>query len=784
MQKYFTNYAGATGIAIKGAEVIVTKPDGSPAAIFSDNGVTPITSLKTGPDGEFAFYAANGSYTITLRKRGLKDETVNDVLIFDPYADPFATLQQLRISEGAKLIGFGDSTVGDILAPLAEAVDGIDEYVGSALTASEEAVAASNRAVDASQAVIAGQNGGVVGFDTLASLNANLNYADKTVAYVTNDPTPANNATYRKVGANGTGSWVLSAGTYASTVAVEQAKKAAAAAAVRLRPRGRMQSDAALFSFGGAQVRLPAAQNIPRSRVALDSLSIMLGNTPVSLVNPARVAALEERAQVVQEEVEAGYAPLLASWVVEPATVSGEAQVMAYDGSSYRQITPAGTNWRAPVAGPFNIVRCLAGLGVATRSYSVTPRGFVLTESGCLITKLVTGQSLSLGSRGYVLNPNGEYEFQAGSKGDLFTTSIPLEYQNYCLSLAGGPRPINWQASTAFEPIREYADGVTGETISSSWALAMRKWAIDNTRIDPRVLVTVSGLGGVPYASLKKGTTIYSRAIAQITKAHEIATAAALQHVVSSVSIVHGESQTETTQAQYVAMLAEWIANYRADIVAITGQAVAPVGFVSQMLTGETGTIPAIPLAQLEAHNANPDLCLIGPKYAYPYFDVYHMLAEGYVKIGELEARAERFHLAGQKWQPLKPVTAVAVGSTVVVTFNNVPNGLVDTPGPIGELVLDTETISDPGNFGFSVTGVTITAVSLGKDGLSVVLTLSAAPASGAAVGYALQAGLGNPSSGNGRRGNVRDSDRRDKSRFDNTYLYNWSVAHSTPITF
>ena len=92
MQKYFNNYAGATGIAIKGAEVIVTKADGSPAAIFSDNGVTPITSLLTGADGEFAFYAVNGTYTLTLRKRGLKDEVVAGVQLYDPMDDGAATL--------------------------------------------------------------------------------------------------------------------------------------------------------------------------------------------------------------------------------------------------------------------------------------------------------------------------------------------------------------------------------------------------------------------------------------------------------------------------------------------------------------------------------------------------------------------------------------------------------------------------------------------------------------------------------------------------------------------
>lgn len=54
------------------------------------------------------------------------------------------------------------------------------------------------------------QNAGVIGKDTLVHLNADLAYKADTIAYVTNDPVPANNNTYRKVGAVGEGAWVAS----------------------------------------------------------------------------------------------------------------------------------------------------------------------------------------------------------------------------------------------------------------------------------------------------------------------------------------------------------------------------------------------------------------------------------------------------------------------------------------------------------------------------------------------------------------------------------------------
>lgn len=53
----------------------------------------------------------------------------------------------------------------------------------------------------------ASQYAGVVGFNTLAALNANLNYAANTIGNVLADPTPSNNGTYLKSGASGAGSW-------------------------------------------------------------------------------------------------------------------------------------------------------------------------------------------------------------------------------------------------------------------------------------------------------------------------------------------------------------------------------------------------------------------------------------------------------------------------------------------------------------------------------------------------------------------------------------------------
>lgn len=60
-------------------------------------------------------------------------------------------------------------------------------------------------------AAAVGQGSGMLGYATKAGLDADLAHADGTMATVTNDPTPANNGAYRKSGASGSGSWILSA---------------------------------------------------------------------------------------------------------------------------------------------------------------------------------------------------------------------------------------------------------------------------------------------------------------------------------------------------------------------------------------------------------------------------------------------------------------------------------------------------------------------------------------------------------------------------------------------
>ena len=532
-------------------------------------------------------------------------------------------------------------------------------------------------------------------------------------------------------------------------------------------------------------------KNRPRSRNFKQPFLIASGQSVVGAygsedtIVSTRLTAVEATTNAASARVEAlervpNLAPL-PHWLARDVTVGSESQIMVHDGQSYRQLTPAGSNWMGSAVGPFNVVRCLGDKGGSVQPYSAWPGGLLHREGSLLLQKLITGQSLSLGSRGFIHNAQGQYVFDVNNGvGDLFSTLIPESMQDYCLSLPGGPRPSG--TLDHFIPIREYANGVLGETISTSWAMALRKWSVEASRADLRFLATVHGIGGVAYASLKKGTAIYAQAIAATQAARDIAVARGWKHVVHSISIIHGESQVDTDAATYAGYLAEWVTDLTNDVVAITDQTFAPKAFISQVNTHATNT-QEIPLAQLLAHDSNANICLIGPKYQYNYFDQYHLLADGYVKLGEVEARAERFALLGVKWQPLRPLSVRLVGTTLTVQFNNEVAARHETAGPIGALSLDAGAVANPGNYGFVLTDTTasISSVKVGADGHSIVLALSKEPAAGSKLEYAMQLDLGNKPAG-GPRGCLRDNDKRDRSRYDGSYLHNWCVAFRKTI--
>jgi hypothetical protein len=85
MQRYRDAVLDQFGNAVVGAEVAVLDAQGNLATLYSDNGTAALTNpTKTDANGSFAFYAANGRYTLRITGTGLPTREVSDVLLQDP----------------------------------------------------------------------------------------------------------------------------------------------------------------------------------------------------------------------------------------------------------------------------------------------------------------------------------------------------------------------------------------------------------------------------------------------------------------------------------------------------------------------------------------------------------------------------------------------------------------------------------------------------------------------------------------------------------------------------
>ena len=113
MQKYQNSIQNRAGDAIYNALITVTTLSGAPVVVFSDDGVTPLTQVRTDDKGMFAFYCANGRYNLTVTGDHIVTYTLSDVMIDDSVVstivvDTFDTIENIAAIKA--LIGVTDNT--------------------------------------------------------------------------------------------------------------------------------------------------------------------------------------------------------------------------------------------------------------------------------------------------------------------------------------------------------------------------------------------------------------------------------------------------------------------------------------------------------------------------------------------------------------------------------------------------------------------------------------------------------------------------------------------------
>ncbi len=370
---------------------------------------------------------------------------------------------------------------------------------------------------------------------------------------------------------------------------------------------------------------------------------------------------------------------------------------------------------------------------------------------------LIGGQSLSVGHGAMVLSTEQPYENRMLKPG-VRAGTVGLD---------------------AFAPLVESQAGPVGETIASGLANLVAELELAAGR-DHIIAASAHGVSGQPYSVLKKGSASFSAGMTQLAAAATLAETAGESFALRGVAVIHGESDHIGNSPNYDESLLEWQSDYEADAVAITGQLHPVPLFLCQMssFTKLGSATSRIPTDQLAAADARPDrIYVVGPKYFLPYVDGVHLSGDGERWLGEHYAKAYRRVLVdGEPWIPLRPRELRREGATITIDFH--------VPAP--PLVLDTELVSDPGDYGFEfvdTSGATPKIVDVSLVGeTSVQLTLDAPPVGGnRRVRYAYTGIAGQPGGPTtGARGNLRDSDPT-ASRHGYP-LYNWAVHFDVEV--
>lgn len=592
----------------------------------------------------------------------------------------------------------------------------------------------------------AAQESGMLGFATLAALNADLAHADGTVAIVTNDPTPANNIVYRKSGASGAGSWVAqAAGAWASAAVVADLQAEVDVLASYINELAPEDPAFAVIDGEGKSALDVDQEGLTRlSGLKADVLGTLLklytaagaavGNLDILEALPGYVLAMEDDAgkvpfgikddgTLVCGRMEVDTLQVGGADAGEVAMVIGNFQAEIVHVPCYGQSWSVGIGTYDAISGPQRFDNISFNGGVRTQSISDDP-------------------------------------------GVVYTSFIPL-------------------AERVDSGTPEFPTSVSGETPATGQTdvvkeLLLAENHIAYTQQSYQILCSTPGEGSKSITDLSKPSVYYTRLMDQIQAAFDLAQTAGKTYGVPAITWVQGGP---SNPGNYATLLETLRDDIETDAVAITGQTY-PLKLITWQRFG-MGNAPTTEAAQcfndyIKAAEDHEHIICAGPSYFFDqqFAASVHLAPTSNKWLGAYLGLAyKRTVIDGVKFQPLKPVSFTRQGKVLLVKFN--------PPRP--PLVFDAERVALATNYGFELytqagAPLTITSVALAGPDTVKILAQNTLAATDRLIYGCVGTGYGRIT---GQRGNLRDS-QGDTIVFDggglNLPLHNWCVIFDKAI--
>lgn len=301
-----------------------------------------------------------------------------------------------------------------------------------------------------------------------------------------------------------------------------------------------------------------------------------------------------------------------------------------------------------------------------------------------------TGQSLSVGAEARELRATAaSYD---NLKLDLGSRFFPAnEPDSRSLSLVPLREPIRPLADGYPSPYPRNIYGETPHTAMASQLSALVMGAASGARFV--TIHSVVGESGQALEVIAKGAVrapdrghAYEASLFEARAITRLAKLEGRSYGVGAIVLTHGEA--DASSPTYAAGLRELLADYDADLRAVTGQKQAPLLLLTQQ-SSEPSRPGSLSRSALAAHSASEhgEIVCVAPKYQYRYVDdAVHLDGVSYDRLGEKYGQVyfERV-VRGRPWRPLEPGRFVREAGFVSVDFHV----------PVAPLVWDDE-LPDP----------------------------------------------------------------------------------------